>query len=141
MYDREYTRKVRKMWIYGGHSHPADNMQLWIEHLRQCNPSDFMTARERKKFAALPDTFTVYRGVRPVFGTPVGLSWTLDRKVAEWFALDESTNTIGTVYERTVSKTDVFAYVVKESGTWNEHEIILREILEAAVRDRAKVTA
>jgi len=45
-----------------------------------------MEQEERKALAALPDRLTIYRGVHIKKGTLRGLSWTLDRERAEWFA-------------------------------------------------------
>ena len=45
-----------------------------------------MDEEERKALAALPDRLTIYRGVHIKKGTLRGLSWTLDRERAEWFA-------------------------------------------------------
>ena len=44
-----------------------------------------MMASERHQLAALPERVTVYRGVN-AYSEPSGLSWTLDRERAEWFA-------------------------------------------------------
>jgi hypothetical protein len=44
-----------------------------------------MTASERQQLAALPDRVSIYRGVN-AYSEPSGISWTLDRERAEWFA-------------------------------------------------------
>jgi hypothetical protein len=44
-----------------------------------------MNAKERKALARLPDRLTIYRGIGHVKGRN-GLSWTLDREKAIWFA-------------------------------------------------------
>jgi hypothetical protein len=44
-----------------------------------------MDDREREQLAALPETLAVYRGVK-LRSAMRGLSWTLDRERAEWFA-------------------------------------------------------
>lgn len=44
-----------------------------------------MNARERRAFKRLPDEITVYRGVGDG-NTINGMSWTLDRDKAIWFA-------------------------------------------------------
>lgn len=52
-----------------------DDQQLWHQH--------FMTDDERAFFDALPDSFVVYRGCYA--SNKWGLSWSLDRAVAEQF--------------------------------------------------------
>jgi len=44
-----------------------------------------MTDEERAQVDPLPARVTVYRGANS-FNKPSGLSWTLDREVAYWFA-------------------------------------------------------
>lgn len=45
-----------------------------------------MTPEERQELAALPERVTVYRGVHAHSYAMGGLSWTLDRARAVWFA-------------------------------------------------------
>jgi hypothetical protein len=59
----------------------------------------------------LPESVTVYRG-----GDPDGLSWTLSRKVAEWFA--EGSNT--EVHQRVIHRDSILFY----SNDREEQEII-----------------
>jgi hypothetical protein len=44
----------------------------------------YMSAKDRTRYRALPESFTIYRGQNR--GDPVKNSWTFDRKVAEGFA-------------------------------------------------------
>lgn len=68
-------------------------------------------------FSTLPDLITVYRGHH--HDNVNGMSWTTDRKQAEWFAARYSK--AGDVVERTVSKSDVL-FATNER---NEHEVVL----------------
>jgi hypothetical protein len=54
-------------------------------------PHRYLDPPDKEFFDSLPDRVTVYRGVaRP--GRHVGISWTIDRGIAEWFA---ARNTFG----------------------------------------------
>lgn len=73
----------------------------------------FMNEEERKVFASLPERIKVYRGACKL--NKWGISWTLNREVAEGFApraLDFSSagKRRGKVGERTIKKSDVIAH-------------------------------
>jgi hypothetical protein len=119
------AREARRRWIREGRN--RIDRDAWTKIFASSDPQQFMTARERKKFEALPDTFTVYRGYvnfpNDVFDNADGLSWTLDRNVAEFFASEMMPDVVSNVVERIVEKSDVFAYVEKNGN--NEKEIII----------------
>ena len=79
-----------------------------------------MEQEERKALAALPDRLTIYRGVHIKKGTLRGLSWTLDRERAEWFA-NRWAKRRPYLVEAEVLKSDVRAYFLDR----NEAEIIV----------------
>ena len=69
-----------------------------LSMFRSIDPQKLMDADEYAVFCELDEVVTVYRGVTPYNEENIrALSWTLDRKTAEWFAgrFGES----GTVYE------------------------------------------
>jgi hypothetical protein len=69
----------------------------------------------RAVYDSLPEEITIFRG-NPT-GKPLGLSWTLELKVAEFFArrIGLFTQTVPTVVKATVSKRDVASVVLRES--------------------------
>jgi len=69
---------------------------------------DFMSPKEREKFAELPYEFMVYRGFQ---GESRGLSWSLCRDVAERFSNLNSDLPKGEILERFVRKSQVFAVI------------------------------
>ena len=79
-----------------------------------------MTEDERKVLSNLPDFITIYRGYTPGKNKQ-GISWTLDKDKANWFANRFSSN--GKVRRKQISKRDVFAFL---DGR-NEKEIIFFE--------------
>ena len=79
-----------------------------------------MTEAERKRLADLEETVTVYRGVTSYNARNVkALSWTLDKKKAEWFA--HRFGEQGTVYQAQISKGNILAIFTGR----NESEVIL----------------
>lgn len=79
-----------------------------------------MDEEDRADFEELPDRVKIYRGVTEYNQNMVkGLSWTLDRKVAEWFAHRFMSK--GHVYAATILKKDILAYY---DGR-NEQEVVV----------------
>jgi hypothetical protein len=105
------------------------NREKWTDWLLLANARDFMLARERRKFDALPDVFTVYRGSQYA-ESRIGLSWSLNRDVAEMFAALDHKLLKGKVIERRVKKSECFAYICND-----EEEIIILPD-RAALRER-----
>lgn len=78
-----------------------------------------MSKGEQKKFNALPDKVIIYRGVNnPKY--KYGFSWTLDKRIAYWFA-NRYENKESYVYECTVDKKDLICYFEIR----NEKEVII----------------
>ena len=89
-----------------------------------------MDEEELREFGELDDTVTVYRGVTPHNAKNIkALSWTLDRKTAEWFAHRFGED--GTVYEALIDKEHICALFTGR----NESEVIVdpRYLREIAV--------
>lgn len=78
------------------------------------DPQLMMDEEDRQYYDKLPDEFTIYRG--GVDDT--GLSWTLDREIAAWFAKRFKED--HSVFEKRIQKKDALAYLSGRS----EHEII-----------------
>jgi hypothetical protein len=95
------------------------NLEEWKIFLSQRDKDShyFMTEGDRKFLKSLPEKITIYRGYQTK--NKKGLSFSLSKTTAEWFASRFNAN--GKVYERTVSKSEVFAFM----SSRNEKEIIL----------------
>lgn len=85
----------------------------WILTLSECIPSSFMSVEDEDYFNRLPQRIMIHRG-----GDREGLSWTLDRERAKWFARRWDKN--AGVHTVTIDKSEVFAY----TDARNEQEII-----------------
>ncbi len=118
-----YARKIRDAWIFWpGHSGLNSYLQQLklARALSDVDRNDFMLARERRKYDKLPDEFVVYRGVQAGCRSRKGMSWSLDRNVAEMFCELNDGFPKGKVIERLVKKSDIFAVIDND-----EQEVII----------------
>jgi hypothetical protein len=82
--DKDYWETVR--WLYETNENPSGHwhtFRRWFAARRR-DREYLMEPDERDLLRRLPDSFTVYRGYSRFRGE--GMSWTLDRRVADWFA-------------------------------------------------------
>lgn len=110
--DEEYWELLGAMWTDSENIH--ENEQQWMEFLSDERPMQdrMMEEEERAALAAMPETLTVYRGFE-VEERHEGLSWTLDKAKAVWFAKRLHIPDHGhtpRVATATVQKTDVIAH-------------------------------
>jgi len=82
---REYWRLVGEVWVDSENifQHEDRWRRVWSE--RTEGREAVMNEKELKRLESLPDVIDVWRGVQ-MKKRARGLSWTLDRKRAEWFA-------------------------------------------------------
>lgn len=121
LYDEDYWRAVADAW------QDCDRQGLGVAQWGRLWLTDrpgrdsVMTPSERRRLRALPDRATVYRGVN-VRNRWLGLSWTLNRDLAHWFARHPvSEDWPGVVIAGTVSRHRVIALFQSR----NESEIIV----------------
>lgn len=120
---REVLQKPRGWKIIGqvwtDSEYPGVNLSFWSDIFSRPDAGKMMDAKERKRFQALPDKVRIYRGAK--VRKFRGLSWTLDKKVAEKFALRHGCE--GRVVGKTICPwRDAVAYLDHRS----EEEIILQ---------------
>ncbi|MCG3884133.1 hypothetical protein I3271_05485 [Photobacterium leiognathi] len=107
--DFEYWDIVDYVWTDS--ENPSVNLDLWeriFSNRKYSNPS-----LKSKTVNTLPKEVTIYRG-----GNHKGLSWTLDKSQAEWFAKRFDSNQ--TVMIATVNKADILHY----TDSRGEQEIV-----------------
>jgi hypothetical protein len=109
-------------WLWSDSENIWQNNSLWQRLLASPRHEShyFMDDDERKFFASLPDEITVYRGYQKGKNFD-GISYTLNKERAEWFAKRWSRGNRAAVRERVVKKPQVFAYLAGR----NEEEILL----------------
>lgn len=117
--NKDYWELLGSIWTDTENS--WESSDLWKRHFSSDRPCSeyLMDKQERKAFKNLPDKLTIYRGYVPNQNEE-GLSYTLDKSTAEWFANRFSKN--GKVIKRVVNKSDVLAYFTGR----NEDEILLK---------------
>jgi hypothetical protein len=116
--DEEYWDLLNNIWTDS--ENIWQNIKEWKILLsnRPKTKHLFMSADDKKAFNKLPDTITVYRGYVPRKNKS-GLSYTIDKQRAEWFAKRFHKN--GKVIEKVVKKSEVFGY----TNARGEQEIII----------------
>lgn len=116
----DYAAELREAWLMTEFPNADPNLSLAekVRFFRKADPKLLMSKSDYARFLSLPDELVVYRGVNRK-GSYKGLSWTIDKERAEWFASRWEWNSA--VYRATVAKADVLAYF----GERSEEEIVL----------------
>lgn len=125
--EKDFAEILSNYWAsFGITGMPKTKFLSWFQ---EANKSYLMDKGERKVFDALPKEVTIYRGVdNPEY--KYGFSWTLDKKVAQWFA-NRNESKRAYVYECIVDKEDLICYfeirnekeVIIDPETLKEYEI------------------
>lgn len=129
---KERSEIMHEVWISVENINNNVNVSQMeiLKMLRKCNPKYLMGQENYEVYENLPDTFVVYRGLQEN-AQEDGLSWTLSKDVAEWFASRFENN--GEIIEKTVHKAEVIAYF----NDREEEEIIL-DIKKVLRREKAE---
>ena len=118
--DEKYWQLLADIWIDSESIYI--NGDRWVEALSQRSDESramMMSDEERLELSELPETITVYRGCKRDINEQ-GLSWTLSKSKAEWFAKRWG-NDDGDVITRQIDKSEIVALL---NGR-GEREIIL----------------
>ena len=117
---KERSEIMHEVWISVENINGNINVSQMeiLKMLRKCNPKYLMGQDNFKVYENLPDTFTVYRGLQEN-AQEDGLSWTLSKDVAEWFASRFENDC--EIIERKIYKSEVIAYF----NDRDEEEIVL----------------
>lgn len=109
--DNDYASILSSAWLMSESPNldPNFSKKRLLALFKRAAPCMLMDEEEYAKFRNLGDTVTIYRGVTSYNAKNVkALSWTLDEKVAEWFAYRYGEE--GIVYEAQISKEHIYAY-------------------------------
>jgi len=101
---------------------------VWLWESTAPNRDLVMTDEEKSELANLPEKITIYRGIKvPEPNDPHGMSWTIDRDKAIWFANRLGGN--GVLFTATIEKSKVLAHILRRG----ESEIVVHpdEIIDA----------
>lgn len=121
--DAEYWRLLGEIWTDA--EGPGHQDALWRALLAadRAGREGLMSEDDRAMYDSLPDIVTVYRGFDRDGGEG-GLSWTLDRSRAEWFARRFAFDGPPKLATTQVPKEDVIAYF----GGRSEAEVLVLEL-------------
>lgn len=117
---KERSEIMHEVWISVENINNNVNVSQMetLKMLRNCNKKYLMSQENYEAYENLPDTFVVYRGLQEN-AQEDGLSWTLSKDVAEWFASRFEND--GEIIEKTVHKSEVIAYF----NDRDEEEVVL----------------
>ena len=129
---KERSEIMHEVWISVENINNNVNVSQMetLKMLRKCNQKYLMGQENYEVYENLPDTFVVYHGLQEN-AREDGLSWTLSKDVAEWFAGRFEND--GEVIEKVVHKTEVIAYF----NDRDEEEIVL-DIKKVLKREKAE---
>ena len=108
--DQDYADILSSSWLRSENPNldPNFNKRTLLSLFKRAVPSMLMDENEYAKYEKLDDTITIYRGVTSYNEkNKKALSWTLDVKVAEWFAKRYGQE--GTVYKAQINKEYIYA--------------------------------
>jgi uncharacterized protein len=145
MRPHETAEQVGSHWVHSENIWQQEEqwIDLWIAARDGGHLERAMDEEERAKLDALPEQVTVYRGYQRR-GRDEGLSWTLERRQAEWFAWrwwesrsgEKEPDYVGPhVAVGTVRRTDILAYF---AGRGEEEIVVLPE--DVTIEEHYKVT-
>lgn len=118
----EFTQMLADAWIRSESPNDDPNLSKGklLSLFKEADPDILMDEEERDILRNLENPVTVYRGVTSFNAKNVkALSWTLDEKVAQWFAHRYGEQ--GTVYQAQIRKEDIYAIFTGR----NESEVIV----------------
>ena len=119
---RDLSQMLSAFWTMteAPNQDPNLNKRELVRLFRKSDPAVLMDTEELEQLHGLADTVTIYRGVRSSRpGNVEALSWTLNKKTAEWFAHRFGRD--GTVYEAQIDRDQILAVF----NSRNEAEVIV----------------
>lgn len=119
---RDFSKILANAWMRSENPNNDPNVSTskLLSMFRSADPRILMTSEEYKKLSTLENPITIYRGVTSYNSSNVhAMSWTLDEKVAEWFASRFGEQ--GTVYKAQIEKAHVLALFLGRS----ESEVVV----------------
>ncbi len=123
---------IASVWIDSENiwQHKSEWLLIWKD---LANPHLVMDANERTVFDYMPETLTIFRGIRHRTHWLKGLSWTRDKERAVWFAHRLATKkNRPVVVEAKVNKADVLAFF---NGRNEEEIVVLPRKVEIVKKD------
>ena len=114
-FDPAFARLAREVWT--DCENIPQHLDDWQNVFNLTNGHDWMDNAERETLATMSDRFKIWRGEC----NDLGVSWSLSKRVAEFFANRKLNDANGVVRGAYVHKKDVFAFLDNRG----EQEIIV----------------
>lgn len=121
-------------WVWSDSENIHQNWNEWREVWEARGGSiEALDADDRAAFEALPDEVEVWRGIDASVGNPEGMSWSLDREKAQWFANRWSSKSghEAALYRAKVAKRDILAVFM---GRGESEVVVFPESLKEVER-------
>lgn len=122
-------------WVWSDSENIHQNWDAWRELWEAREGSaEALDEEDRAAFDALPDEVEIWRGLDASEGNPEGMSWSLDRQKAEWFANRWSASKPGheaALYRAKVAKSDILAVFM---GRGESEVVVFPESLKEVER-------
>lgn len=117
---QDYSYFLASMWTYIEFPNVDVNIskEQFVSLFKKADKKYLMNKNEYDIYKNFPEEITVYRGIRGR-GKVQGLSWTLSKEQARWFA--NRFEPTGKVYSARIKKEDTLAYFSDR----NEKEVVL----------------
>jgi len=108
--EKDYANVLEFVWTSSENPNQDVNVSIseWIKFFNKANKKYLMSKEDYKIYSDLPEEIEIYRGVG-FHREPYGLSWTNNKKTAEWFA-NRWNNKEAYMFKTKCHKSDVLAY-------------------------------
>jgi hypothetical protein len=98
-------------WIWTDTEFPNQyETKMLINLFEKSDKETLMDEDDKKFYDNLPEVITIYRGKQTTKAKRLGMSWTLNKEKANWFAHRWQTQQ-GKLYQATIEKKYVYAYL------------------------------
>ena len=124
--EKDFARMLRNTWIDVEFTSDNTNTSFKerLSWFQKANSQYLMCEKDFKRWKGLKEVTTIYRGCRNQ-EKELGMSWTLDKEKAEWFATRlANEDDIPVIYTYDIDKKYIFAYFSER----DEAEIIINPI-------------
>jgi len=116
-----FTELLKNNWMSTEFPH-QNGIRPMIDAFKKTNKDKLMDKEELEFYNNLPETIVCYRGLQAPKAPIRGLSWTLDKKKAKWFARRWSQK--NKLYQAKINKKHIFAYF----NDRDEEEVVLNPL-------------
>lgn len=128
--EEDYSNMLIEAWLTEENPMSDVNVSMkeLLSYFKKANKEIMMCSKDLATYSTFPDKLTIYRGVKE---PKLGMSWTLSKSKAEWFATRFSDT--GYLFKATANKSDILCY----TDNRGEKEIIINPKLLTDIKQNA----